>query len=672
MRSPNGSRPASGLALAAAGWFTALGVSIGVAAPPPSTTTTDQALKITGRIELPAGAARQGAPGAPGVEIQLHPAVEDFAAAARQLAGQPPPPPLAATHADGTGAFLLAAPGPGCYRVSVRAPGYLPVDLVLAPLFEDRELPPARLTAAAPLIARAVGPRGEPLAGIRLALQESGWRQGATPAQVPAWHPAERSGTTGPDGRLDLPLTATERPALTVYDPRFLGASMVVPEPPPTAGKSDRREAILRLAPHPALVIEARGSDGRPAGGALLRVGGRPVAIAGDDGRWALSFAGSEVTSWLGSPSVESPDGELLGETAWAKARGGVLHILLAPRREATGELVDAAGGAVARGLVWVSGTGRARPLVDQVLASAGADPAGRFRLRWPAGENRQLCAGAPGYVAAWVDTRRGPGPQRIVLARATDLAGMVVDRSGYAVAGARIETVEAGGGMGPAGLPAAVTSGPDGGFRIVGVAGGKQYQLAVAAPHYARLSTLVLVPVPMAGKPAVPVRIVMDPGRGIVGRLVSAAGEPLAGIAVTLVAASSRGLLGSIDGRDHPLQARSDARGAFELPSLAPARYDLEARGAGFAPTSRPGIDLLPAASPLDLGRLVMEAGAVCEGVVTDRRAQPLAGVQAELAAATPALTGSDSGAWRQGAPESATTGADGRFRIPDLPGPP
>ncbi len=282
-------------------------------------------MKITGRIELPAGAARLGAPpGAPGVEIQLHPAVEDFAAAARQLAGQPPAPPLAAVHPDGAGAFVLAAPGPGCYRVSVRAPGYLPIDLVLAPLFEDRELPPARLTAAAPLTARAVGPRGEALAGIRLVLHESGWQQGATPAQVPAWQPAERSGTTGPDGHLDLPLAAAERPALTVYDPRFLGASMVVPEPPPPAGKSGRREVILRLAPHPALMVEARGPDGRPAGGALLRIGGRPVALAGDDGRWALSFAGSEATSWLGSPSVESPDGELVGEIAWSKTRGGI------------------------------------------------------------------------------------------------------------------------------------------------------------------------------------------------------------------------------------------------------------------------------------------------------------------------------------------------------------
>ena len=253
MRSLNESRLGTELALAAAGWFAALGFGVSVAVPPPSGMATGQALKITGRIELPPGAARPGAPGAPGVEIQLHPAVEDFAAAARQLAGQPPPP-LAAVHPDGAGAFVLAAPGPGCYRVSVRAPGHLPIDLVLAPLFEDRDLPPARLTAAAPLSARAVGPRGEPLAGIRLVLQDSGWQQGATPAQVPAWHPEERSGTTGPDGRLDLPLATSERLTLTVYDPRFLGASMVVPEPPPTAGKSDRREAILRLAPHPALL----------------------------------------------------------------------------------------------------------------------------------------------------------------------------------------------------------------------------------------------------------------------------------------------------------------------------------------------------------------------------------------------------------------------------------
>ena len=48
------------LRLAAAGWFAALGAGVSVAAPPPSGTATAQALKIIGRIELPAGAARQG------------------------------------------------------------------------------------------------------------------------------------------------------------------------------------------------------------------------------------------------------------------------------------------------------------------------------------------------------------------------------------------------------------------------------------------------------------------------------------------------------------------------------------------------------------------------------------------------------------------------------------
>jgi hypothetical protein len=616
-------------------------------------------------VELPAGAAPLEAKGA---EIELRPAVEDYAAARRRLDGGTPAPPLASAQPDRTGAFVLVAPGPGCYRVSLRAPGYLPIDLVLAPLVEDRELPPARLVAATPISTRTVGPQGEPLPGVLLVLQDTGWRSGPGPAAAPAWQTAERSGRTGPDGRLELPMAASETPALTVFDPRFLGASIGVPEPATAAGRTGRREGVLRLTAHPALVIEARGPEGRPAGGVLLRLGGRPVGITGSDGRCAVSFESSWAAPALGSPSVESPGGELLGETTWSKARGGVLRIALGPRREEAGELVDAAvGGAVAHGVVWVEGIGPGWPPAKQVLASAAAGADGRFRLRWPAGESTQLYAGAPGCLAARVDLSRGSAPRRVALDRAVDLAGLVVDRSGRAVAGARIAAVEDGSATGPPGPPGAATSGPDGRFRLAGVAAGRHYRLSVTAPGFARASALVRVPAPVAERPATPARIVLEPGRSIVGRLVSPTGEPLAGLAVTLEGGGSGFVpLQLVATAERSWAARSDDRGAFELPHLAPGRYDLVAHGPGFASASRPGIDLPSTDSPLDLGSIVVEAGAACEGVVTDRRARPLAGASVEI---SPALRGlPTSGVESQGAPEPTRTGADGRFRIPDL----
>jgi hypothetical protein len=356
MRSTRGSGLALGLSLAAAGWIAAPGAGVApvppggtapgqpvatfiassaalparfappapagtvapgaaaaaeekVAAPRPSGTETREALRITGRMELPAGAAPVEAKGA---EIELRPAVEDYAAARRRLVGGTPAPPLASALPDGTGAFVLVAPGPGCYRVSIRAAGYLPIDLVLAPLVEDRELPPARLVAATPISGRTVGPQGEPLPGVLLVLQDMGWRSGSGPAAGPAWQPAERSGRTGPDGRLDLPVAASETQALTVFDPRFLGASIAVPEPAAAAGRAGPREAVLRLTPHPALVIEARGREGRPAWSSIApgapwpAPASRPSRTATPRGHRALR-ARQPAARMEGSASPASP-----------------------------------------------------------------------------------------------------------------------------------------------------------------------------------------------------------------------------------------------------------------------------------------------------------------------------------------------------------------------------
>jgi hypothetical protein len=315
---------------------------------------------ITGRLEAPHGTPSGVVAGA---SVEVLPARLDYEGARRQLAGQAPGPPLAATRAAAGGAFRLQVPGPGCFRVVVRAAGFLPLEVPLVPLVEDRELPPARLTPAVPLVARTVGPRGEPIAGVVLSLQSQEREQAPGRSREQGWAPVRRTGRTGPDGTLALPGSPGEKAWLAAIDPRFLGAGLAVDEPPAKAGASGKTGAggiTLRLPHRPALTLEACTPGGEPVAGALLRSSsGWPLAIAGGDGRLEVAVAGQAAGHSAGHPTplgltLESPDGEMTAEVSWARARGGVLRVALAPRREAAGQLVETSGGqAVAGGVVW-------------------------------------------------------------------------------------------------------------------------------------------------------------------------------------------------------------------------------------------------------------------------------------------------------------------------------
>jgi protocatechuate 3,4-dioxygenase beta subunit len=579
------------------------------------------ALRITGRIEMPAGAAAAAIAAPGGARIELLPAALDYAAAMRRLAGEPAGSPLAATRADRTGAFELMAPGAGCYRVVVRAAGYLPVELALVPLVAGRELPAARLTAAVPIAIRALGPRDEPLAGVAVALQG----MDAQPADGESWQPAERFGRTGVDGRVTLLWAAGETPYVSVLDPRYLGATRWLGDPAAMGGARPS-ETILRLRHRPelTLTLDALAPGGRAVSGALLRLeDGTPIAVAGSDGRLRITFDEPPDSRWRQAPTLESPSGELRGEMSWALAGGGALRVTLRPWRETTGALADGEDGhAPAGGVVWAERNDALGRI--SVLAAAAAGPDGRFRLRLPAGGDVQARAAAPGYLTRTTEVPGGTAPWRIGLERALELAGLVVDGAGRGIAGARVTARESE----RAAVPRpAVSSGPDGGFHLPGLAAGARYRLDAAAAGFAPASTtLASVPRPAAGKRAPPVRLVLGKGGAIAGVVVDGAGQPLPGVAVTLMDSDSAVVWRALAGREGSRETLSDRHGAFEIVNLSPGRYALIAHGPAFAATARWGLDLIAGTGPpLDAGRLVMEPAGTIEGVVTDRRGAPL-----------------------------------------------
>jgi len=172
-------------------------------------------VRVSGRIE-PAGA--------PGAVVELLPQIADHGQAVRLLDGQAAPP-LAAARPAADGTFELIAPGPGFYRIAVRADGFLEMTSSLQALIEEKEMPPVRLPRAAAFELTVLGPSGEPAAGIVVRADAAPERSFTTPD----WFPAPRRAVSASDGRLSLPKGPGEKLVATVLSPGFLGQRSTSP-----------------------------------------------------------------------------------------------------------------------------------------------------------------------------------------------------------------------------------------------------------------------------------------------------------------------------------------------------------------------------------------------------------------------------------------------------------
>ena len=156
-----------------------------------------------------------------------------------------------------------------------------------------------------------------------------------------------------------------------------------------------------------------------------------------------------------------------------------------------------------------------------------------------------------------------------------------------------------------------------------------------------------------------------------LAGRLVDAAGQPVAG-------ADVRASPGDFEMFDYEpeatelaskdkFRARSGSDGRFEIPGIKPGTARLSARAAGFVPLSKRAIGV-PALERLDLGDLPMEQSVVLEGRVVDSRGAGVAGARLMRASGDGVVFFSASGDAEGGPPPLATSGPDGSFRIDQL----
>ena len=558
-------------------------------------------LQITGRILHPPK----------DVQVELRPWAVDYAEALKRLKGETIPP-LASAKPRADGSFALQVPDTGFYSVVARAEGHLAMERLVRFVVEETEVPPVELAPASPLEVKAVGPDGQPLAGVTIQ---------AIPRKPESdeWRAAERSAVTDAEGRAVFLRARGEALTLSVTTPgRYATASTG-----PTGASQTLRFPALQTR-----TVQFQRPDGKPAAGALVRLTRRewPYGLTGEDGRIPLPVPLAKESIGLVAEDSRGRRAESL-----LRLETDTPVFTLQPPATVSGRVLDASTPEpIAGALVWNGGSSWTR---------TGAE--GTFEIRAP--EEARIEAAAAGHlvqVQFWRKDR--DGAVTFLLEATAPISGLVVDEAGSPVGGARVTTF-VNSARGSVQEERSASSGPDGRFSLRKLPAGRLHALEAVREGFA--------PARRLADSTAPVQLVLRRGALAFGRIVDEEGVPVPGARVSLTTEGEPGA----PFRHQPLHATADPDGRFELPRAGAGRHGLRAESPGFVAAVEQVF--IPEQEPeVDLGEIRLQAGGVIEGVVTDARGRP---VEKALILARPSVQ--DRSPMR--------TGADGSFRIEGLP---
>jgi hypothetical protein len=428
--------------------------------------------------------------------------------------------------------------------------------------------------------------------------------------------------------------------------------------PPATSPKAVTEVSTPRVRCYAEDTKKAAAPAGQPMTLRLLAPDGKPApgvrAVLEDgtlhgpsdaEGRLRIALAGGpqEARFW-------SVDG------AWAAVLlkpTGTGDIRLRPAATIAGTVLDrATRRPVPRALVW--------PAADPGRVTL-SDAKGFFTLRVPFLTAPALQAAAPGYQVATMRsdrTARTEGEGLIVsLAPAAAVPGLVVDEAGRPVSGAEIEAIPAEKTLPEGEVRGWSRTGASGRFRLDGLEPGERLAARVRATGFATLES------PIPADPVDAVRLVLQRGRTVMGKVADAAGRPVQGAEVRAYPADPTARPEELlRARDREMRGTTGRDGGFSLPTVAAGVLDLSLRAPGAAPKWLHGVEVPPGSAPLDLGRIVLDPEAVLRGTVVDNSG---AAVGRARVAAVPVTTVPRPGDFAASPPPASLTDADGRFTL-------
>ncbi len=599
------------------------------AAPP------DGPFEVFGQVTVAEG-------GPAGVRVELVPCVGTFERGDLALQGRAEPEAIAGALTSEDGSFRLLAPGTGMWKLLVSRPGAVPMELFLAPLTAEADVPAVELADDSGLRVRVLGEDGAPIEGAQV-LVTAVERQDPFAPWSARWRPGRRLASTDAEGRARLPAAASESVRVEVRATGHLGR--VIQEPA-------QRSLEVRLARGAEHAVQIRDSRRAAAGRALVWLDDHelPTAQASDAGGLRLALPRSRCRLRLVSPSKEHLATEA---TSRLPEPAAALLLQLEPPHHLIGRVID--GGErdpLPGALVWV---GR------DFGAAVTTDAQGRYELPLGWESEGGLRATAAGYLTEVVrPAGEGKAPLEgatLALQRRVQIAGLAVDTEGLPLAGVEIRARYDAGATKLAPLMTRTSGGmartrPSGRFRIDQLVPGTTYQVRLAKEGYAPATLTVTAPEPRS--PVPDLRVVLDAGAIVRGEVVDARRQGVRGARVDLVpgATASRSFGGRLqEMRDPDAElahaAFTDEKGRFELTGVQGGRFDLMVAAPGFAVSRIPGLEVPAVRHPVELGTIELEPEATVVGQVLAEDGRPLEGARVTIEPADPlaALVASTAG---------------------------
>jgi protocatechuate 3,4-dioxygenase beta subunit len=624
---------------------------------------------------IPVGGIVTAADGKPleGVKVEIAALPRNVSQGIALLeAGRPAAGAVARAETDAAGRFLLAAPQPGVWKVSIQAAGFVPMEYAPLPLVRTTEMPPVVLQRAQEVRITLKAADGRPVAEVPVQVtpaRREFWRARASHG----WRPAPRFARGDAGGRLVVSRALEEE--LTLY---AMPAGRL-----PVEHRILAAEAVtLRLPPPPShrRVLQVTDAEGTPRAGVVVMGGelGWPLGRTDARGRLELVLEeGGDVPLQLvtehqvhgvtvsPAPARSSSSSSAAAAAELSGAGAGVQRVTLPPLRRVAGRVVEARGGKPLVGaLVW---SGR------DAGAFAVTDAQGGFSLTTSAAGRFWVQAEAPGFLPRLhrlaADPGEGETALRIALERGAQGQGQVVDSQGRPLGGVHLAAQAQFREPSPIfrldGAEERTRSDEEGRFTLASLMDRAAYEVTATRVGYQQRR----FPLTTGAPRDEPWILVLSPARAASGQVMDGEERPLAGVRVTVVASPGKARRGTVE----PVSATSGTDGVFRLPGLPaatpgePATVDLEARKEGFIPLRVRRLAIPEGVGPVRLGTLILTPGTVLRGRVTDSAGQPLAEASVWLAPDTGQSMAAIE-ALRREEPTTVTDG-EGRFRIEDLP---
>ncbi len=521
---------------------------------------------------------------------------------------------------------------------------------------EDVSLDDVHASAGVRLSGRVVDDEGKPVAGARV-------RAASTEMFSEQDSSALSEAKTGADGSFAMDDAPSGTRTVVARASGFVQASLFQVDPKPDVKLTLKRGGTIR-----GVVLDV---NGKPAAGAIVisedqgaesdaqgafRLTGVEPGVRSVQAVWKEDFAvrrdnlrvrrGQDVEAPLRLARAAAIAGTVIDETS---------------RKPVAGARVAASSGGMAFG----------RRRMERSLR---ADAKGKFRLNGLASRPYAVTASREGYLSSTINgvsaSTAAPGTVHLALARAASVAGKVIDEKGQPVPAAQVRLASEGGmraftRRGPAafiGGQGALTA-ADGSFRLRNLTAGRNLAVEASKVGYATAHRPGVTL--KTGETVANISLTLKKGLEARGRIVDAAGKPIAGAEIRVASREGGRGGGFAAGRTQirlmgidagKADATSAPDGTFVVRGLEPGEYTAAVSREGYAGRT---VQSLPVAGSGENAwpPIALANGVAVSGSVRDSQGQPIAGVQ---------ILGIAMGEGTR--PQNVTSEVDGRFRLDGL----